>query len=948
MRSPERSPPIVFGDETGRLQALQSYRILDTAPEPDFDRLACLAAYICGTPMATITLVDEHRQWFKATVGFDPGLQETPRSIAFCAAAIEGREPLIVEDASVHPRFHDNPLVLGPPGLRFYAGVPLRSPSGFALGTLAVLDRVPRVLDAQQHEALSTLAQQVMLQMEMRRRALLAVAEADDRLQLSGSLLAIAGRVAHLGGWQVDVASGRVHWSEETASIHDLPPGSPPELRSALLFFVPACRRALRHAYVRCIRRGDPFDLELDLVSATGTRRAVRMIGKAVRDAGGHIVQVHGALQDISEKIQAEQAVQRIASRLTRTLDSITDAFYAVDRSWRLLGVNKEFERLLQRRRDQVLGRVLWEVFPDALGTAFELEARAAVAEQRPHVFEAYYPPVQRWFEVRNFPSDEGLAVYFRDVSERRAWMEQLHLLESSIGHLNDIVMITDAQVDAPGPRIVYVNGAFERLSGYVRDEVLGRNPRFLQGPRTRRDELDRIRAALAERRGVRAELINYTRTGREHWVEMEISPIHDAQGRCTHFVAVERDITERKRAEAERRALEDQLRQAQRLESIGTLAGGLAHEFNNILGAVLGNLELAQDKLPQGHAALHHLGQIRTSSQRARALVQHLLAFGGKQARQRTQRLLSPLVQEALELVRNGLPEEVELVARISQDPLFVVVDANQLQQALLQLCHNARQALPPGGGRIVVGLDEANLGPDEVASLGALTPGCHAHLWVQDNGDGMDAETRRRIFEPFFTTRPTGQGTGLGLAVVHGMTMVHDGALRVDSAPGEGSTFHLYLPALHDPSEDFASTAPGALDAVHGGGQRVVCVDDDEMVLLTLEALLQRLGYQVTCYADPRLAAQALQQRPGQCDLLVTDYNMPELDGLALARRALQARPDLPVLIVTGYMTEELRTEALQAGVRELLHKQNCVEELGGVVARVLASQASLAGPA
>ena len=243
-------------------------------------------------------------------------------------------------------------------------------------------------------------------------------------------------------------------------------------------------------------------------------------------------------------------------------------------------------------------------------------------------------------------------------------------------------------------------------------------------------------------------------------------------------------------------------------------------------------------------------------------------------------------------------------------------------------------------------VGAEPVVLDADEALRLGGLPAGCYAHLWVSDDGCGMDRATQARIFEPFFTTKPVGQGTGLGLAVAHGIAATHHGAITVQSEVGAGSTFHLFLPLAADTPDD-AVQAPvvsmwGALESLPetGQGQHVLCVDDDEVMLVMVERLLQRQGYRVSCHSDPRLALAALREAPQSFDLLLSDFNMPQCSGLELARAAAQVRADLPVVITSGYITDALTAEMREAGVRGVINKERTVEELGALVAAVLAA--------
>ena len=391
-------------------------------------------------------------------------------------------------------------------------------------------------------------------------------------------------------------------------------------------------------------------------------------------------------------------------------------------------------------------------------------------------------------------------------------------------------------------------------------------------------------------------------------------------------------------RTDRERRSLEAQLRESQRIESIGTLAGGIAHDFNNILAAILGNVALARDDIGPDHPAQASLEQIRKASSRARDLVQQILAFGRRQPHSLVAQPLQPLVEETVALLRSTLPASVTLDCAVTAEPLNAEADATQIQQVLMNLCTNAWHALQGRPGRIQVGLESHTIATPASRVGKALAAGRYARLWVRDTGIGMDAATQARIFEPFFTTKPTDQGTGLGLSVVHGIVTAHQGAIRVNSAPGQGTTVNLYLP-LTD-REPVPTPGPRAMPILGAGtGQHVLYVDDDEVIVVMVERLLTQAGYRVTPFRDGRAAVAAVQAAPDAFDVVVSDYNMPGYTGMDVARAVASIRPGLPVVISSGYISEDLQAQAHAAGVRHLLQKQNSLEELALLVHRIVA---------
>ena len=445
--------------------------------------------------------------------------------------------------------------------------------------------------------------------------------------------------------------------------------------------------------------------------------------------------------------------------------------------------------------------------------------------------------------------------------------------------------------------------------------------------------------AALAAGTVQQRELRLRRHDGSVLWATLSTSTVTDGEGRPAGQLAMVTDITARRQADERRAALEAQLLQSQKMEAIGTLAGGIAHDFNNILAATLGQVALLQQELADHPDAHARLARIRQASERARSLVQQIVTFsrqGPRQAQALLVQPLQPLLQETAALLRSTLPAQVELQLLLPPEPLHVAADAAQMQQVLMNLCTNAWHALQGSSGHIVVGLERCAVAPGAVAGLPA---GAYAHLWVQDDGCGMDDETRQRVFEPFFTTKPVGQGTGLGLSVVHGVVAAHHGAITVRGAPGQGSCFDLYLPLA--PAPQPAGVPVPAAAAPRGRGEHLLYVDDDPVMVALACELLQRQGWQVSGESDPRAALAQLQAGPVDWDLLITDFNMPEISGLDLARAAARHQPGLPVILTSGFVSEALRAEVAQAGVVAVVQKEFTQEQLLPAVQAALAAR-------
>lgn len=413
---------------------------------------------------------------------------------------------------------------------------------------------------------------------------------------------------------------------------------------------------------------------------------------------------------------------------------------------------------------------------------------------------------------------------------------------------------------------------------------------------------------------------------------------------------ALRQTADELKQRNLEIQQVEAQLRESQKMQAIGTMAGGIAHDFNNILGTILGNVELARQDVDFDSPAQISLLEIEKAGRRARDLVRQILMFSRKEVPQRELVHLAGVVHEAARLVRLTLPSNVDFHVHMDANTPPVLAEATQVQQALLNLCSNAVDAMGPAGGRLELALGSvqpainyATLQASATERRGAARAPQVA-LAVSDTGAGMDDGLMQRVFEPFFTTKPTGQGTGLGLAVVHGVMRAHEGFAHVRSKVGVGSTFTLHFPAAlqrlgrEGAAKEVFAVQGQVHDQVTGHGQHVMVVDDDEALLFLVERALTRRGYRISSFTDARLALDALRVQPQSFDLVVTDHNMPGMSGIELLHEVRSIRADLPVALASGYVTHEIEQSALAAGAKALIHKPNDVNELVDTVQRLL----------
>lgn len=518
---------------------------------------------------------------------------------------------------------------------------------------------------------------------------------------------------------------------------------------------------------------------------------------------------------------------------------------------------------------------------------------------------------------------------------ENAALYTQIRQSEERFRSVTESAADAIISADSSGTILSWNHGA-QTLFGYTQDEIIGQPLMLLLPERYREVCTNGLHHAVTTGQqhllGKTVEVHGLQRDGSEVPVELSLSSWQTNDR--VFFSAIIRDITERQR-------LETQLRQAQKLQAIGTLAGGIAHDFNNILTIILGYTELAMQKVIQpDHAVRHDLQGVFTAGLRAKDLVQQILTFSRQTERERTVVQLSPLVKEVLTLLRAALPSTIAIQQVISPRAGSVLADPTQIHQVLLNLCTNAAHAMRDTGGVLKVCLEPVDVTADGNLPAPDLKTGPYVRLLVCDTGHGMTPEIMERIFEPFFTTKNIGEGTGMGLAVVHGIVASHEGAMTVASTPGQGTTFAVYLPQSDRPSTADIT----AEESIVGGNERILFVDDEDAIVLIVKAMLEHLGYHVVVCTSSLAALDTFRAAPHGFDLVITDRSMPRMPGEALIRELRHIRPDIPIILYTGSNQDLTAEQSRMLGINACVLKPALARDWGRVIRQVLAPRTTL----
>ncbi|HEY3276726.1 MAG TPA: PAS domain S-box protein [Syntrophorhabdaceae bacterium] len=580
---------------------------------------------------------------------------------------------------------------------------------------------------------------------------------------------------------------------------------------------------------------------------------------------------------------------------------------------------------LMYRRADGTIfpGEVSTSLFTDSNGSLRSVAIVRDITERKraEDMLQKAHDELDLRVQKRTADLSEAVDALHEEIDRRRKIEEDLARQAELLNLTHDAIIAHDLD-----NRIFFWNRGAEERYGWTSAEVKGKvTDSLLQTVFTQpREEIDKELLLHGRWEG---EVVHTTREGRKIIVASRRALRRDNQGKPIALLEINSDITDRKR-------IEEQLRQSQKMEAVGTLAGGIAHDFNNILAAILGFGEMVEEDLPPGSPSLSHMHRVISAALRGRDLVQQILAFSRKAKVARTPVSLSALVKETVQLLRASIPATIDIRLNLKASRDMVVASPTELQQIVMNLATNASFAMRGKGGILGIGTTDIDFGPDSPVPDEDLEPGEYVQLIVSDTGRGIEPQVIQRVFEPFFTTKKTGEGTGMGLAVVYGIVQSLDGTITVESEPGEGSTFRVCLPAARtgEPVEE-AERGP-----IPRGSERILFVDDEEALTEWGQTTLERLGYIVTALTDSMEALTLFSDDPSRFDAVILDQTMPALTGLNLALNLLEIRPDIPIILCTGHSASVSPKIAKEAGIKGFLMKPLSKQELAVAIRRVL----------
>ena len=651
---------------------------------------------------------------------------------------------------------------------------------------------------------------------------------------------------------------------------------------------------------------------------------------------------------DITERKQAEAKLAESEGILRDIVESTLSGFW----DWNLVAnteyLSPTFKRMFGYKDHEMENSPeSWQkiIFPEDLPGVFEMFDRHVKSRGQ----QPFHNEIRYWHRDGSIVwvicagrvvewAEDGTAIRMVgchiDITERKQAEEALR---ESQQFNKQIIQSANEGIIVYGPDLRYQawNSFMEQMTGIPASEVLGKYPLEMFPFLQETEVIERLEKVIA---GQSVDSIEFPfflqSTGKSGWTRDNSASFYNEKGEIVGVIGLVSDITESKRMEEAQEKLQAQLQQAHKMEAIGTLAGGIAHDFNNILGAVIGYTEMAIDSIPPDSIAVGYLEKVEEASRRAASLVKQILAFSRQANTEDVALQPAAIIKEAIKILRPSLPSTITIKQQIDTATKSILADPSQVHQVLMNLCTNAYHAMEERGGTLEISLEDRELSHKDLQQQTGVSPGSFVVLTIGDSGPGITAEIRDKIFDPYFTTKAVGKGTGMGLAIVHGIIKRYAGFITCETVLGKGTVFHVYFPAIEQ-----VLSAPGEiLENVQPGKERILFIDDEEFLVDLGKTVLERLGYEVTVRTSSMEAWNTFKNQPDRFDIVITDQTMPGVTGSDLALKMLQLRPNLPIILLTGYSSIISEKKAKSMGIKGFAMKPMVRKEIALLIRQVL----------
>jgi len=812
----------------------------------------------------------------------------------------------------------------------------------FSVETLIELAKQRLKMESARELFTSRLQEQAAQLQETVSQRTLELGQANEELATVNERLRLALRSSNFGVWELDIANVRLVWDDRMMEVHGVQRSDLTGSRADWFTRIHPedAERAVATSNHVIAGHADSFDTTYRIVRPDGAVRFVETHGILKRDDTGRPARLVGLVRDITAEEALQEALNLAEERWKLAIEGSNDAIWDWNMRTGFIYHDENWARLLGYEPSEIEASLEgWRQLVHPEDVAASEAATQQHVEQRTPFYQYEYRMLAKSGEWR-WILDRGKIVSraadgkplrmvgtHTGITARKNMERHLLRAEELAEQVSRIALIGGWELDLVTAEATWTSGVnricqMDEAANPSKEAVLDLFP-----PEARETLRLALEEARTHGREFDLELPMNTAIGAHAWVRM-LGRTESEKGKPVRIYGAMQDLTLRHESEVARRQLEVQLFHAQKMETLGTLSGGIAHDFNNLLTGIIGYHELAAESVDPDHPARACLEEARKASLRARELVEQILTFGRQSSGASLEATdITLVVEEARRFLRATLPSNVTIVTDIPESLPQVRADTTQIHQVLLNLGSNAAHAMRPQGGTLTITLQKVDLNAAGSKALGGLPPGAYVRLSVGDTGHGMDEATIHRIFEPFFTTKSTREGSGLGLAVVHGIVRSHRGAINVESKVGRGSTFHIFLPAV---MEKRAEAAAGFVRAPDGAGQNIVIVDDEDMVVRSAKLALEKKGYRVTMFNSAEACLEHLRATHARPDALITDQTMPGMQGTDLTAAVRRLVPGLPVLIMSGYFTNISSRTLNDLGPLTLLAKPFTSNEL------------------